>query len=119
MQWADKNMLDILGKIAAFTKKAVSVKGRYRKCVRKFAVLLFFSNLLEKKNMMLPSDLRSVFVQHLSKLALKFAQYFPEDLSSYKWIRDPYVQAIPSSFTEEETEDNIDLTCDSFLNREV
>ena len=78
-----------------------------------------FSNLLEKKNMTLPSDLRSVFVQHLSKLALKFAQYFPEDLSSYKWIRDPYIQPIPSSFTEEEKEDNIDLSCDSSPKKEV
>ena len=77
----------------------------------------FLSNLLEKKSMMLPSDLRSVFVQHLSTVEWKFAQYFPEDLSSNKWIRDPYVQPIPSSFTEEEKEDYIDLTCDSSLKR--
>ena len=75
----------------------------------------FLSNLLEKKSMMLPSDL-SVFVQHLFMLELKLAQYFP-DLSSYKWISDPYVQPIPSSFTVEEKEDYIDLTCNSFLKR--
>ena len=67
--------------------------------------------------MIQPSDLRSVFVQHLSKLELKFAHYFQEDLSSYEWIQDPYAQPIPSSFTEKEKEDYIDLTCDSSLKR--
>ena len=69
--------------------------------------------------MILPSDLRSVFVQHLSKLELKFAHYFQEDLSSYEWIQDPYAQPIPSSFTEKEKEDYIDLTCDSSLKRNL
>ena len=67
--------------------------------------------------MTLPLDLRSVLVQHPSKLELKFAHYFSEDLSGYEWIRDPYVQPIPSSFTEEKKEDYIDLTCDSSLKR--
>ena len=67
--------------------------------------------------MILPSDLRSVFAQHLSKLELKFAHYFQEDLSSYEWIQDPYAQPIPSSFTEKEKEDYIDLACDSSLKR--
>ena len=42
MQGANKNMLDILNNIPAFTKKAVSVEGRYCKCVRKFSAFLFF-----------------------------------------------------------------------------
>ena len=67
--------------------------------------------------MILPSDLRSMFVQHLSKLELKFAHYFQEDLSSHEWIQDSYAQPIPSSFTEKEKEDYIDLTCDSSLKR--
>ena len=93
------------------------MEGRYCKCVRSSQYFSFLSNLLEKKSMMLPSDLRSVFVQHLSTLELKFAQYFPEDLLSYKWISNPHVQFIPSSFTEEEKEDYIDLTCDTSLKR--
>ena len=67
--------------------------------------------------MMLPSDSQSVFVQHLFKLELKFALYFLEDLLRYKWIREPYVQPITSSFVEEEKEDYIDLTCDRSLKR--
>ena len=66
---------------------------------------------------MLPSDLQSVFVQHLSKLQLKFALYFLEDLLRYEWIREPYVLFITSSFTEEEKEHYIDLTCDRSLKR--
>ena len=67
--------------------------------------------------MMLPSDIRSVFVQHLPKLELKFALYFLEDLLRYGWIREPCVLPITSSFTEEEKEDCIDLTCDRSLKR--
>ena len=77
----------------------------------------FLSYLLEKKSMMLPSDLQSVFVQHLSKLELKFALYFLEDLLRYEWIREPYVLPITSSFTKEEKEDYIDLTCNRSLKR--
>ena len=93
------------------------MEGRYFKCVQKFSVLLFLSNLLEKKSMMLPSDLQSIFVQHLSKLQLKFALYFLEDLFCYEWIHKPYVLPITSSFTEEEKEHYIDLTCDRSLKR--
>ena len=77
----------------------------------------FLSNLLEKKSMMLFSDLLSVFVQHLCKLELKFALYFQENLLRYKWIRELYVLPITSSFTEEEKEHYIDLTCDRSLKR--
>ena len=66
---------------------------------------------------MLPSDLQSVFVQYLSKLELKFALYFLVDLLRYEWIREPYVLPITSSFTEEEIEDYIDLTCERSLKR--
>ena len=117
MQGADRNMLDISDKITAFTKKLYLWKEDIANMSRSSRYFSFLSNLLEKKSMMLPSDLQSVFVQHLSTLELKFAQYFPEDLSRYKWISDPYVQPIPSSFTEEEKEDYIDLTCDSSLKR--
>ena len=77
----------------------------------------FLSNLLEKKSMMLPSDLQSVFVQHLSKLELKFALYFLEDLLRYEWIREPYLLPITSSFTKVEKEDYIDLTFDRSVKR--
>ena len=117
MQGADRNMLDISDKITAFTKKLYLWKEDIANVSGSSQYFSFLSNLLEKKSMMLPSDLRSVFLQHLSTLELKFAQYFPEDLSSYKWISDPYVQPIPSSFTKEEKEDYIDLTCDSSLKR--
>ena len=116
MQGADGNMLDISDKIIAFTKKLYLWKEDIANVSESSQYFSFLSNLLEKKSMMLPSDL-SVFVQHLFMLELKLAQYFPEDLSSYKWISDPYVQPIPSSFTVEEKEDYIDLTCNSFLKR--
>ena len=77
----------------------------------------FLSSLLETKSIMLPSNLRSVFVQHLSKLDSKFSKYFPENLSDYGWIRDPFDQPCPSCFTEQEKEDYIDLTCDNSLKR--
>ena len=77
----------------------------------------FLSILLEKKSMMLPSNLRSVFVQHLSKLDSKFSKYFPENFSDYEWIRNPFDQPCPSSFSEQEKEDYIDLTCDNSLKK--
>ena len=114
MQGADKNTLDISDKITAFTKKLSLWKEDDANVSGSSQYFSFLSDRLEKKIMLLPSDLRSIFVQHLSKLELRFAQYFPEDLSNYGWIPDPYVQPIPSSYTEEEKED---LTCDSFLKR--
>ena len=36
---------------------------------------IFLSTLLEKKSVMLQANLRSVFVQHLSKLDSKFSKY--------------------------------------------
>ena len=78
----------------------------------------FLSCLLEKKSMMLPTNLRSVFLQHLSNLELKFKKYFRENLSSYEWIRDPFAYPTPSSFTEQEKEDYLDLICDYSLKRQ-
>ena len=72
---------------------------------------------LEKKSMMLPSNLRSIFVQHLCELDSKFSKYFPENLSDYEWICNPFDQPCPSSFSEQEKEDYIDLTCDKSLKR--
>ena len=112
-------MLHILNKITAFTKKLSLWKEYIANVSGGSQYFPFLSNLLQKKSMILPSDLRSVFVQHLSKLELKFAHYFQEDLSSYEWIQDPYAEPIPSSFTEKEKEDYIDLTCDSSLKRKI
>ena len=117
MQGADKNMLDISDKITMLTKKLSLGKEDIANMSGSSPYFSFLSNLLEKKSMTLPSDIRSVFVQHLPKLELKFEQYFPDYSLSYEWIRDPYVQPIPSSLTEEEKEDYIDLTCDSSLKR--
>ena len=117
MQGAHKNVLDISNKITAFTKKLSLWKEDIANVSRGSPYFPFLSNLLQKKSMILPSDLRSVFVQHLSKLELKFAHYFQEDLSSYEWIHNPYAQPIPSFFSEKEKEDYIDLTCDSSLKR--
>ena len=75
------------------------------------------SSLPEKKSTMLFSNLGSVFLQHLPNLLLKFKKYFPENLSSYKRIRRPFAQPTLSSFTEQEKEDYLDLTCDNSLKR--
>ena len=77
----------------------------------------FLFSLLEKKIIMLSSNLRSVFLQHLLNLELQFKKYFPENLSSYEWIGNPFAQPTPSSFTEQENKDFLDLTCDNFLKR--
>jgi len=58
--------------------------------------------------MILPSTLQKIFLQHPTKLLLNFYQYSLGNLSSCKWIRDPFVQPIPSSFTEQKN--YIDLT---------
>ena len=78
-----------------------------------------YSGRLKKALVTKISNLRSVFVQHQSKLELKFAPYFPEGLSSYEWNSDPYVQPIPSSFTEKEKEEYINLFCDSSLKKSL
>ena len=59
----------------------------------------------------------SVFLQHLLNLQLKFKKYFPENLSSYKRICRPFAQPTLSSFTEQEKEDYLDLTCDNSQKR--
>ena len=66
---------------------------------------------------MLPSNSRNVFLQHLLNLELKFKKYFPENLSSYESIRDPFAQPTPSSFTEQEKKDYHNLTCNNFLKK--
>jgi len=50
------------------------------------------NNLLENKCMILPLNLQSKFLQRVSKLLSKFTQCFLNNLSSYKWIRDLFVQ---------------------------
>ena len=117
MQGADKNIFDTCDNITAFTKKLCLWKEDISNVSGSSEYFSFLSNLLEKKSMMLPSDLQSVFVRHLSKLELKFALYFLEDLLRYEWIREPYVLPITSSFTEEEKKHYIDLTCDRSLKR--
>jgi len=73
LQRPDKNMFDVSNKITAFIKQLhlwkediANVSGNYQR----FA---FLYNLLEKKCMMLPSNLRSIFLQHPSKFESKFS----------------------------------------------
>ena len=75
------------------------------------------SSFPEKKSTMLSSNLGSVFLQHLPNFQLKFKKYFPENFSSYERIRRPFAQPTPSSFTEQEKEDYLDLTGDNSLKR--
>ena len=117
MQGPDKNVLDISDKTEAFIKKLSLWKNDMENVSGSSQYFTFLSTLLEKKSMMLPSNLRSVFVQHLSKLDSKFSMYFPENLFDYEWIRNPFDQPCPSSFSEQEKEDYIDLTCANSLKR--
>ena len=117
MQVPDKNMLDVSDKIAAFIKKLSLWKNDIENVSGSCQYFTFHSSLLEKKSMLLPSHLRSVFFQHLSNLEMQFKKYFPENLSSYEWICDLFVQPTLSSFTEQEKEDYLDLTCDNSLKK--
>ena len=72
--------------------------------------LLFCPVWLRRKLLMLPSNLRSVFLRHLSKLESKFTKNFLENLSNYKWIGDLFVEPTPSCYAEQEKEDYVDLT---------
>ena len=116
MQGPDKNMLDVSDKISAFIKMSL-----WKKDVENVSgssqYFTLLSSLPEKKSTMLSSNLESVFLQHLPILQLKFKQYFSENLSSYERIGRPFVQPTPSSFTEQEKEDYLDLTCDNSLKR--
>ena len=112
MQEPDKNVRDVSDKIAlkaVFVEDIENVSGSSQ-------YFTFLSSLLEK-SMMLPINLQSVFLQHLSNLKLKFKKYFPQNLSSYEWICNLFAQPIPLSFTEQEKEDYLDLTCDNFLKK--
>ena len=71
---------------------------------------IFLSNFLEK-SMILPSNLQSILLEHLSKLESKFTENFAGTLSIHKWIHDPFAQPAPSSFTPEEKKDYVDLIC--------
>ena len=68
MQGPDKNMLDVADKIAAFTKtlsmwkKDIENVSRSSQSRSFSEALTFLSSLLEKKSMMLPLNLRSVFL---------------------------------------------------------
>ena len=117
MQGPEKIVLDISHKIEAFIKKLSLWKNDMENVSGSSQYFTFLSTLLEKKSMMLPSNLRSLFVQHLSTLDSKFSKYFPKNLSDYEWIRNPSDQPCPSSFSEQEKEDYIDLTCDNSLKR--
>ena len=116
MQGPDKNMLDVSDKISAFIKMSL-----WKKDVENVSgssqYFTLLSSLPENKSTMLSSNLGSVFLQHLPNLQLKFKQYFSENLSSYERIRRPFAQPTPSSFTEQEKEDYLDLTCDNSLKR--
>ena len=87
------------------------MEEKYRKCVWEFSAFYFSVQFAGKEK--LPSNLRSVFLQNLSNLELKFKKYFPENLSSYEWICDLSAQPTPSSFIEQEKEDYFDPTCDN------
>ena len=117
MQGPDKNVLDISDKMEAFIKKLSLLKNDMHNVSGSSQCFTFLSSLLERKSIMLSLNLRSLFVQHLSKLDSKFSKYFPENLSDYGWIRDSFNQPCPSSFSEQEKEDYIDLTCDNFLKK--
>ena len=78
MQGPDKNMLDVSDKIAVFIKKlSLSLKD-IENVSRSSQYFTFLSIVLEKKSMMLPSNLQSVFLQYLSNFELKFKKYFPK-----------------------------------------
>jgi len=71
-------------------------------------------DLLENKRMVLLSNLR-IFLQRLFKLESKYTEFFPDNLSSYEWICDPFVPPT-GSFTLAR-KNYIDLACDDSLKR--
>ena len=41
------------------------------------------------------TNLQSILLQRLFNLESKLTQYFTDNLSSYEWIHDPFVQPTP------------------------
>jgi len=67
------------------------------KAAQHFEFVPLSDDLLENKCILLPSNFRSIFCNvHLRS---KFTQCSLENLTSYKWIRDLFVQPTPLSFT--------------------
>jgi hypothetical protein len=73
--------------------------------------------LISENEIQLNPELTANIKEHCENLIADFKEYFPENLTSEFWIRDPFSieDILPESLTANEKDELIDLSCDGSL----
>ena len=93
------------------------MEERCRKHVWKFSVIYFTVKFSGKEKYDAFFKFRKHIFTASTESPVEIQKYFLKNLSSYERIGCPFAQPTPSSFTEQEEEDYLDLTCDNSLKR--
>jgi hypothetical protein len=74
-------------------------------------------SFISENEIQLNPELTANIKEHCENLIADFKQYFPENLISEFWIRDPFSieDILPESLTAKEKDELIELSCDGSL----
>jgi hypothetical protein len=77
----------------------------------------FLDSFISENEIQLDPELATNIKEHCENLITGFKEYFPENLTSEFWIRDPFsIENIqPESLTTNEKDELIELSCDGSL----
>lgn len=114
MQGNNMTPFRVKDKINAMKKKLnLAAKETERKQVSFFPTLESF---VKDNDLDLSSDFLKEIKTHCLELVCNYDKYFPEDLTPYSWIQNPFNENyISEEFTAKEKEQYLELSCDSEL----
>jgi hypothetical protein len=77
----------------------------------------FLDSFISENEIQLNPELAANIKEHCENLIADFKEYFPENLTSEFWIRDPFPieDILPESLTTNEKDELIELSCDGSL----
>jgi hypothetical protein len=115
LQGSNITPFTVVDKVNATIKKLkFKIRDLERENTNSFPSL---DEFVAEKTMILQPEFVLDAKQHCSQLILSFQKYFPENLASEIWIRDPFStqEIVPKSFTVQERDQLIELSCDGSL----
>ncbi|KAL4101100.1 hypothetical protein QTP88_012347 [Uroleucon formosanum] len=108
-------LCDIFNKLNSLN---TSLQGKNMHLLKSMEKISAFIKKLKlwRRKMNEGTNMKSIFVDHLSQLVIWFEKYFQnENIDKFSWIQNPFNSTAPSEFTSTEEKSLIELSFDNSL----